>query len=452
MNLFDIIPENLFSILSSKYKKIYIDALFIIRECFKQEMSLSKEQIVIAMESKLEDEVLQISSENEEERIEDNLSSKVYYVLRRLIWAGWLETEIQDNFEEYVILPDYSIEIIDLLYALTTKNNLEYNAYAYMTYASLKTAIDSDNRQLYRAILSSYNNTSKLVSSIKSLHHNLGRYYRKITDIESINSVLAEHFDNYKEYIDKKYHPLKTDDPVDMYKVPIQKMVDQILGQDSLFKELIRQAMNSGDFKEEDTAKSEIITMLNKMQDVYGNIGRQISMVDKRNTDYIRATNRKIGYMLTSDKELKGKLVRILKNSKKEPVLVQMSESLSIYGQRYLDRDSIFIRNSKSDKKQGKPLEIQEVAIDSKEDLNEFGIKIQNSYTLKRIQDYMKNMMSEKPIITTNDITIQNDEEFILFILATINEEKNFYEIEYKDDYIQKGNYQLPNMVIKKKE
>ena len=229
-------------------------------------------------------------------------------------------------------------------------------------------------------------------------------------------------------------------------------MVDQILGQDSLFKELIRQAMNSGDFKEEDTAKSEIITMLNKMQDVYGNIGRQISMVDKRNTDYIRATNRKIGYMLTSDKELKGKLVRILKNSKKEPVLVQMSESLSIYGQRYLDRDSIFIRNSKSDKKQGKPLEIQEVAIDSKEDLNEFGIKIQNSYTLKRIQDYMKNMMSEKPIITTNDITIQNDEEFILFILATINEEKNFYEIEYKDDYIQKGNYQLPNMVIKKKE
>ena len=121
MNLFDFIPENLFSILSSKNKRIYIDTLFVIRDCFKKEMAMPKEQVIIAIQSKLEDELLQVENENEdEEKIENSLSAKVHYILRRLKSAEWIDIETQsNNFEEDIVLPDYSIDIIDLLYSLT---------------------------------------------------------------------------------------------------------------------------------------------------------------------------------------------------------------------------------------------------------------------------------------------------------------------------------------------
>lgn len=153
MNLFDILPKNFFSILASPNKKIYINALFVIREVFAQEMSIPRDGLAIAIASKMEDELLQIQQDDDKEEIAENsLSERAYYILRKLKWAGWIETEIENsNFEENVILPDYTIEILNLLYALTHRKNLEYNSYAYQTYATLKIAIEQENNRLYDA-------------------------------------------------------------------------------------------------------------------------------------------------------------------------------------------------------------------------------------------------------------------------------------------------------------
>ena len=101
----------------------------------------------------MEDELLQIQEEGESgDGIENSLSERAYYILRRLKWAGWIETEIEArNFEENVILPDYTIEILNLLYTLTHKKNLEYNSYAYQTYATLKIAVTEEPSRLYDA-------------------------------------------------------------------------------------------------------------------------------------------------------------------------------------------------------------------------------------------------------------------------------------------------------------
>lgn len=457
MNLFDIIPDNLFSILSSPNKKVYVDVLFVIRECFKQEMSMPKDEVVTSIISRMEDEILQIKiEEDEEEKIENSLSARSHYILRRLKKAGWIEFEIQgSNFQENIILPDYSIEIINLLYSLVTKKNLEYNSYAYATYSALKVALMKEEKsQLYNATITAYENTNKLVNSLKSLHHNLGRYYRKIDKLEKINQILVEHFDNYKEYIDKIYHPLKTDDPVDMYKIPIEKMIDKIIAQDNIFEELLRQANKSGIYENEEEAKTDIIRKLLEIQEIYANINKQISIVDRKNTEYVRATNRRIGYLLTSDKEIKGKLVNILKNAKKENTINLMEQNTNLMRQKYLDKDSIFLRSSKSDKRQGKPLQVEEIEVDSEQELKEFIERVGKSYTSKKVQDYMKKIIGEESIITTNDISINCDEEFILLILGAMSEEKGFYDIEYSNKYVRKGRYKLPEMTIinKKRE
>lgn len=453
MNLFDILPENLFSILSSPNKKIYIDALFVIRECFAQEMTIEKRVLATAIASKMEDELLQMQVEEDiSEEINNSLSERAYYILRRLKDTGWIEVEIENrNFEEDVILPDYTIEILNLLYTLTHKKNLEYNSYAYQTYATLKIAVTEENSRLYDATGLAYENANRLENALKSLHHNLGRYYRKIIEIPEINSILKEHFENYKEYIDKIYHPLKTDDPVEMYKIPICKMIDKIIGQETLFEELLNQANKSGNYKDKEEAKSDILQKLFAIQDIFTNINRKIKIVDNKNSEYIRATNRKLGYLLTNDKELKGKLINILKNAQNEENLEIMKDNISLYGQTYLDKDSIFVRSSKSEKRQGKPLEMEEVQIESEEELKEFMKKVGESYTSEKVKKYMDNILGEKQIITTNDITVNSEEEFILLMLGTMSEEKSFYNIEYRKNTVQKGKYRMPEMVIKRR-
>lgn len=296
-----------------------------------------------------------------------------------------------------------------------------------------------------------YENANRLEDALKSLHHNLGRYYKKIIEIPEINSILKEHFENYKDYIDKIYHPLKTDDPVEMYKIPICKMVDKIIGQDAIFEELINQANKSGNYETVEEAKSDILQKLFMVQDIFSNINRKIKIVDNKNSEYIRATNRRLGYLLTNDKELKGKLINILKNAKKEENIRIMEENLSLYRQTNMDKDSIFVRSSKSEKRQGKPLEMEEVQIESEEELREFMKKVGESYTSEKVKKYMNNILGEKQIITTNDINIKTEEDFILLMLGTMSEEKSFYNIEYRKNIVQKGRYRMPEMVIKRR-
>ncbi len=296
-----------------------------------------------------------------------------------------------------------------------------------------------------------YENANRLEDALKSLHHNLGRYYKKIIEIPEINSILKEHFENYKDYIDKIYHPLKTDDPVEMYKIPICKMVDKIIGQDAIFEELINQANKSGNYETVEEAKSDILQKLFMVQDIFSNINRKIKIVDNKNSEYIRATNRRLGYLLTNDKELKGKLINILKKAKKEKNIRIMEENLSLYRQTNMDKDSIFIRSSKSEKRQGKPLEMEEVQIESEEELREFIKKVGESYTSEKVKKYMNNILGKKQIITTNDINIKTEEDFILLMLGTMSEEKSFYNIEYRKNIVQKGRYRMPEMVIKRR-
>ena len=296
-----------------------------------------------------------------------------------------------------------------------------------------------------------YENANRLEDALKSLHHNLGRYYKKIIEIPEINSILKEHFENYKDYIDKIYHPLKTDDPVEMYKIPICKMVDKIIGQDAIFEELINQANKSGNYETVEEAKSDILQKLFMVQDIFSNINRKIKIVDNKNSEYIRATNRRLGYLLTNDKELKGKLINILKNAKKEENIKIMEENLSLYRQTNMDKDSIFVRSSKSEKRQGKPLEMEEVQIESEEELREFIKKVGESYTSEKVKKYMNNILGKKQIITTNDINIKTEEDFILLMLGTMSEEKSFYNIEYRKNIVQKGRYRMPEMVIKRR-
>lgn len=452
MNIFNKIPENFFSILVSKNKNIYIDALFVLREAFKQEMTISRENIISRLINNLEDEFYQedFSEEDETNELKDNnISSKAYFLLRKLKWAGWVEFEMQrDSFEENVIIPDYAIKFIDLLYSIVEEKQVEYNSYVFATYSSLKLA-SIEKGETYNAIITAYNNTIQLINELKSLYNSLGRFHRKMCNQDNINEAINEHFFEYKEYSDEMIFPRFTRDSVPRYKSPIRDMLNDILADKERLENTINIASKNSKYKSREEAEDDILNKIRTVLEVYENIDSTMNQIEQKNTDYVRASVKRIQYLLTNDKELKGKLVSILKNSKHEKVLEQMEKEVKLLRQEYISKDSIYLRSSNDKRKQGNPIALKETKeLDSKT-LYDFAKSLENLYSNKKINDFMSKNFKDRPFINSNEIELKSVEDLILLILATIKADKSgksFYYFEDSDEIINNNGYRIPNI------
>ena len=451
MKLFDKIPENFFSILVSKNKNIYVDALFVLGEAYDQELSISKENIISRLINNLEDdfEVEDFSEEEDSELKEDNVSSKAYFLLRKLKWAGWIEFEMQrDTFEENVTLPAYSSEFIKFLRSIVQEEKAQFTTRAFSTYSSLKIA-STDKSETYNAINAAYQNTMELNNELKSLYHNIGRFHKKMIIEDNINEIIRQHFFEYKEYSDEIIFSRFTRDSVLRYKVPIRKMLNDILADNELLEETIERASQKSMYKTKEEAENDIMSKIRSVIDVYENIEYTMSQIEKKNTDYVRASVQRMQYLLTSDKELKGKLVNILKNSKKEQVLEKMQDEVNLFTQEYIDKDSIYIRNSNDKRKQGKPLPVQKTDVTDMELYKEFAKSLEKRYSNKKINDFMKKNFGDKPFITAEEMDLQTTEDLILLILATVKgerTEKSFYYVQDNNEIVNNNGFKIPNM------
>jgi hypothetical protein len=115
MHLFNVLPDDLFSILASPNRLIYSDALSVLHDAFRENLKIQKNTFYAMIRSRLEDELAH--SEFSEDGISDeeseDLSGRARFLIRKLKERGWIELERGDDFEEYVILPDYSIKILE---------------------------------------------------------------------------------------------------------------------------------------------------------------------------------------------------------------------------------------------------------------------------------------------------------------------------------------------------
>ncbi|KUK36189.1 MAG: Uncharacterized protein XD66_1101, partial [Thermacetogenium phaeum] len=336
MGLFQVIPENLFSLLSSKNKETYLDGLFVLHRAYKQEMILTKDQVVSMLISELEDKIMEMDLEGEEMVPERNLSALAHFLIRKFHQTGWIALEYAtDSFEEQITLYDYSIKILNTLHDLLDTTPREYNSLVYSTYSLLKTANEERDMYTYNALIQAYKNTNSLVDELKSLLNNIRRYHQALLDQTEVKGILKEHFDSFKEMIeDKIYHPLKTFDSVPRFKAPIINILKVWLADPAMLDLLVTSARRRRQDKDEDALLEETIVMIEEIIGVYEGIDILLKEIDRKKAAYTRASVEKMEYLLNTDRSIKGKLVEILKaaGEKGEESRLQqmMQESLNL--------------------------------------------------------------------------------------------------------------------------
>jgi hypothetical protein len=465
VKLFDIIPQNLFTVLASPNREVYVSSLFVIRKAFKQEMSIRKDDLVSMLISNMENEILEMEilsdmqSEDEEaiETADSSLSGRAHFIIRRLIETGWIDTEYQmDSFEENITLPEYTVKIINLLHSLTEEQAKEYNSFVYNTYAAIRVADQERDHFMINALFTAYNNTIQLVDELKTLHNNIRRYHQQLNEYIAVNDILRGHFDEYKNLImDKIYHPLKTMDSVPRFKAPIRKILNSWLADYHLRERMAEQAVLRGKYKSSEEAVEDITIKIGDILDIYEKLDVMLEEIDRKNSAYTRASVEKMQYLLNTDRSIKGKLVELLskcapENIKNEDTITLLSDAFNLYSQGYVEEKSLYIRTSRIRDKNEKRMEIREKEKNEQEIiyLRQFIDHVKNSYSHSRVMAYVRSLMGDADVISSREICLENDEDFILLILGALKSaERNvFYRVEFLNGTIDCNGYKIPEM------
>lgn len=459
MNLFDKIPENLFSILSSKNKSIYLDALFVVKESYRYELNVTRSDMNALLISKLESEMYAMESEGDDDFMQtsSDISSKANFLIRKLLETGWLIAEFRGvDFENIIELPDYSKKILDTLEDIMNEKTTEYNGLVVSTYNNL-TALDRDRGDYaYQTLGRAIADTRQLIEMLKDLYQNIGRYHQSAIKMADVNDLLRSHFDDFQDVIVAKFlHPFKTFDSVPRFKGPIMEILNRWYNDEEMISLMGNQALSYKACETKQEAEMFIHGMISEIIQLYDSLPELMHEIDIRHNAYTRASIEKIQYLIHRDRSVKGNLVTLINGLKNDVIDSEiLSSGISAYRQRYVTSDSLYARSRMTKSRVISSEPVKTVATNVKDMATEqFKKRIQDNYgreaVVKEILELIRNGN-----IDTSQMPLENDRDFSRIIMASLfgMQINAPYDVAFKDDRVENEKYDVPLIEYMKKE
>ena len=462
MSVFDIIPSNFFSVLVSTNREIYVEALLHLHKMFQFELNIKLEDYISELIALQEDR--EFTPEEDDEVLEGSLthSGKARLILNRFIKTGWVEKEFMEgSFIEIITPQPYAIPMLKLLNDLEEGETQEYNSLVFATYSALKQGTTEHKEQIYEAVLAARTNTERLQYQLRTLYHGIRSYIREIENKATVNDLLQNHFEGYKQMSDRIYHPIKTTDSLYRYMMPIQNLLTEIVENDELMETLCEKALAGKKYENIEEAKHDMLEALNYVLDSYQSVGGIVTEIDRKNSVYTKSSIDKIRYLMTADQTIKGKLVQLLKAYAKSPPARQealddmLEKYINVNRQEFFDGKSLYHKSIRNRLINMPALKIKPQGELSDEALKDMLAQLNNGYSLKRICAYVDQLLANsKGEISSENITIAEDGEFILLLLAVLraHDREVDYRVELLDGSVERNGYRIPRMIIRKKE
>ncbi len=461
--MFETLPPNFFNLLVSKNRDLYISALFVLRRAIRQDLYLTRDDLVRRITISLEEKIKEAKLDEEEQiDVEDlaNTTSKAYFIIRKLRDYGWINIDFnaKNSFEEYIAVPAYSSMAINFLYTLSEGAETEYNSMVYSVYAALKMA-DTENNDYYNALQSAFKSTERLNESLSNLYYGVRSIEQRISENIDINDVVKIHFNEYIEKLhDKFYHPYKTFDSIQRYRTPIMKMLKQWQNSNQIRRKVIELAKNKNQKMNKEEIFEHITDLYQYILQTYENIEEKMDIIDKKIFDYTSSSIDKMKHLISIDESYKGKITYLIKalNDNKEladDLVDTMQDYFDLSTLEYATPEGVYTKREISITPEIAVVEIVDTD-KTGDDVNELFDKIRQGYNLAKIKEFIVSRAAERKVVNMQDLNINNDEDFILSILAMLRgDEKELpFKVEFDEGYLRVRNYLVPNIKFVMKE
>lgn len=351
LKLFEIIPEKFFSVLSSSKKEIYSDCLFILYRELKANTSFGIDREVVT--DTFMDYFESLKDENlfaEEDETVRTSRDKANFVVRKLIECKWIDLEITTSYRQIINFEDYAVAFLETMEKLINNEKLEYQGYVYTIYSILMGSEDIQKSVMLEQV---YDNTNRLMIGLKTLNSNIKKYIEKITQQKSADEIMKLHFEGYTQEIsDKGYHRLKTSDNVSKFRPRIIQRLEEYKKDRDFLDQVCKENIEMEKYANYESASEDILFRLNHIIFSFSNMDEIIKEIDRKNTQYIRASLTRVKYLLNTAKDLAGQVTEILKYivfsverdhlEIKEDTIDDLAELFGFYPQSFIDEKSIY--------------------------------------------------------------------------------------------------------------
>lgn len=463
MKLFSILPDNYFTLLTLKYKEIYIEALYILLKEYKNSIGkLTVDKCIQSIIIHFNNKLFNLGDEGEENNINDtdkSPRSQARRILNQLIEYHWIEKNDDiKNLQEYITIPYYTNRFMRTIESLMYPQEDNTNNYASNVMLNINKLGDKEDMPQYKIFLdNAYRDTENLNNMLHEMFDNMRRYFDNLLRQAETSMVLKEHFDEYSNSASRKtFHLQKTRQNLFRFRQEILDKVNALFYDEETITALANQIMVTENKESLDDCYNMVIAKLDSIKIFFEDIEELMDTITNTHIQYVRTTMDKIQYLAHKEEGIKDNIVKVIQHLNSH----QPNELLKIIRRNINTNDLITItekslwkpskRRIKRDEAPVtlKPIENQEEIKKKIIARNKERLKDNPIYSQKSITEFVEAHMGKKTSFKTSDIELKDDTDFVKLILAFDYSNKNSfqYRAEILKEKVKVSNYIVPEI------
>ncbi|KAF5050400.1 hypothetical protein DSECCO2_429810 [anaerobic digester metagenome] len=469
VNLFQIVPEDFFKPLTSKYKTTYIECLRLIYNTYKTELSfgVDKEIIIAELEQYFDSEPsVELVFDEDDNEVARDSRTKANAILRRLKDSGWLEYELDNDFKVKVNLFDYAATIIESFNKIIKNEEMEYQSLVSQIHATLLNQ-DGYTKPYEYIIKRVVENTEELMVGLKKLNTNIKKHIDAITNEKSAGEIVQDFFVYHKDIGSKAYHRIKTSDNISHFRLAIIEKLYYILNDEQVSKRALQGYMEIEQIVDKAEAQESLRCKILSIISAFRNYDDIISEIDYKHSKYIGSAVARAKFLLTNTNNAEGKISKILKylsNEFNAADSLNLNDELddemlgifSIFPQGFIDSDSLYV--VPITKKMSLPEVLSDNLGISEEEraLRNFTMQEQsrNRFSRKNINTYVDELLKDKKAVLASTLPLESKRDLIKVIFISLygRDKKSIYKTSSIDMTITVNNFRFSDFLIERCE
>lgn len=466
MNIFNITGNDFFKALTGKYQREFADCLEIIYNSYRMELSygIDKEQLIIQIADYF-DRNTEASIQLDDGEILNDSRTKASAFLRKLRSYGWIENEFSSDGKEKIIMPNYSITMIQAILSVSESKEMEYQSEISAIY-SLLTNETLNNRPYPQIIKPVYDRTIALFTELKKLNTNIRKYIDNLTSGLSLEQIM-EHFFSYNDNIGSKaYHRMKTNDNVSRFRNTIVSRLKEMLYDETMLEKIVLGYQNIENCNDKTEAYELIVGIINDIISRFNSYDEIENEIERKHNKYVRSAVSRAKLAFLSTNNIEGKISTIIRdlskllddenaNSLYDDIPPEYCRIFNMFPQGFINGESLY--TVPISKKIGEVEEIFNINTIDEKELNERKNKLkeknQKRFSRKNINAYVKNLLKDRELITGSEIEVHSRRDMVrlAFIGFYGRDKKSDYIVVFKNNIITKEGFTFNDFEIKRR-
>lgn len=461
ISMFHIIPENFFVPLASPNKIVYWECICKLFSIMEHQLSFGVERDVLVEELQYYFESANSAELIDEEVESDSSRNKANWMLRRLEFYGWIETETDKSYIQRVNFKEYAVKILKTLIEIQDGKQVEYQGYIYTIYSIVRSNTEHPGIMLMQIL----ENTDLLITGLKNLNSNIKHYIDELTRHKTVAEIMDVLFNDYiTNIVDKAYHRLLTSDNVSKFRPEIVERLES-KGRNKSF--VGKASAELAEIKEVsvEVAEELVYQYIHDIVAVFQSMDDILEEIKRKNTQYQKAAINRAKFLLTGSEDIRGQLKEILVGIGEEMNCQSMDiggiyridfleELVRLYSVSVIDEKSLYspIEGKKEFKPEQLELEEPDEALRQQKLLHMME-KMQRVMNPQKIDDYILEQMGERTSVCASELPIITVEDFVKIIYTRLYGQRKHmsYRIEGLDEKVVNG-YRFKDFRILRKE